>query len=89
MPTAVQLLLDRHGAKAPRDDGSELPGGIWYHRIRTGMRREKGRLNAMRSIAAVRGLFISSDKSVVFPQLLPGRTQPALFLARPCHKIWP
>ncbi len=28
MPTAVQLLLDRHGAKAPRDDGSELPAGF-------------------------------------------------------------
>ncbi len=31
MPTAVQLLLDRHGAKAPRDDGSELLGRIWYN----------------------------------------------------------
>ncbi len=28
MPPAVQLLLDRHGAKAPRDDGSELPAGF-------------------------------------------------------------
>ncbi len=28
MPTAVQLLLDRHDAKAPRDDGSELPAGF-------------------------------------------------------------
>ncbi len=35
MPTAVQLLLDRHGAKAPRDDGSELPGRIWYNSSRT------------------------------------------------------
>ncbi len=28
MPTAVQLLPGRHGAKAPRDDGSELPAGF-------------------------------------------------------------
>ncbi len=28
MPTAVQVLLDGHGAKAPRDDGSELPAGF-------------------------------------------------------------
>ncbi len=39
MPTAVQLQLDRHGAKAPRDDGSELPAGfgMTYARIDKGL----------------------------------------------------